>query len=65
MRLPAKSAVKTNLRQQPRVSLPKASLLTAKVNGIKTQRDYRKKALKDAAEFGNVGFGRTGLTGES
>lgn len=65
MRLPAKSDVKTSLQQKPRVTLPKASLLTAKVNGIKTQRDYRKKALKDAAAFGNVGFGRTGLTGES
>jgi hypothetical protein len=65
MRLPAKSAVKTGLQQKSRVVLPKASLLTAKVNGIRTQRDYRKKALKDAAEFGNVGFGRTGLTGES
>lgn len=64
MRLPGKSGVKMSLQPRTQVSLPKASLASARASGIKNTRDYRKQALKDAEKFGNVGFGRTGLTGQ-
>lgn len=64
MKLPAKSSVKLSLQPKAKVSMPKASLASAKARGMKPTRDYRKQALKDAAEFGNVGFGNTGLTGQ-
>lgn len=65
MKLPTKSSVKLSLQPKPKVTLPKASLASARASGIKTPRDYRKKALKDAEEFGNIGFGLTGLTGRT
>lgn len=64
MKLPVKDSVKLSLQPKSKVTLPKASLASARASGIKNTRDYRKQALKDAAEFGNVGFGNTGLTGQ-
>lgn len=64
IRTKMKSAVKSLERRERAVSIPRVTGIT-KPKIPKNTRQYKKDTLRDAGEFSGVGFGDTGLTGES
>ena len=64
IRTKVKGAVKSLEQRERAVSIPRVSG-PMKPKPIKNTRQYKKDTLRDAGEFSGVGFGDTGLTGES
>ena len=64
IRTKIKSAVKSLERHERAVSIPRVTG-PMKPKPPKSTREYKKDALRPSSDFGDVGFGDTGLTGES
>jgi hypothetical protein len=64
IRTKIKGAVKSLEQRERAVSIPRVSG-PMKPRPIKNTRQYKKDTLRSAGEFSDVGFGDTGLTGES
>lgn len=64
IRTKMKSAVKSLEQHERAVSIPRVTGIT-KPKIPKNTRQYKKGSLQDAGGFGGIGFGDTGLTGES
>jgi hypothetical protein len=59
-----KGAVKSLERRERAVSIPRVTG-PMKPKLPKSTRDYTKDSLRSLSNFGGIGFGDTGLTGES
>jgi len=59
-----KGAVKSLERRERAVSIPRVTG-PMKPKPPKNTRDYTKDALRASGDFSGIGFGDTGLTGES